>query len=142
MPSDLKRDDSFFAPHELQQALTKFGSSLSHPANKVLFQRGEKAHGLFLLQSGSAKVSIPGALDRSVGAGALLGVPGTLSRGIYSLSAQLLEESRVLFVPSERVSELLAAHPEIGFQMVQILSREIQAIRQRISELDRNTLLP
>jgi CRP-like cAMP-binding protein len=142
MPSSLKRDDSFLAPLELQQALQEYGSSLSHPANKTLFSRGEKAFGLFLLKSGSARLSIPGALDRSVGPGALLGVPGTLSRGIYSLTAELLEESQVLFVPSERVSELLAARPEIGFQMVQILSREVQAIRQRISELEGKAILP
>lgn len=77
-----------------------------------------------------------------MGVGALLGVPGTLSRGLYSLTAELLEESQVLFVPAARVSELLSAHPEIGFQMVQILSREVQAIRQRIAELDGTTLLP
>jgi CRP-like cAMP-binding protein len=77
-----------------------------------------------------------------VGPEALLGVPGTLSRGVYSLSARLMEESQVLFVPSARVSELLAAHPEIGFQMVQILSREVQTIRERIAELDGKALLP
>lgn len=142
MESELKGDDSFLAPPELQAALTKYGSSLSHPAHKRLFERGQRATGLFLLESGSARLSIPGALDRSVSAGALLGVPGTLSRGVYSLTAELLEESRVLFVPSERVSELLASHPEIGFQMVQILSREVQTIRQRISELEGKALLP
>jgi hypothetical protein len=36
----------------------------------------------------------------------------------------------------------LAAHPEIGFMMVQILSREVQTIRQRIAELDGTALLP
>jgi CRP-like cAMP-binding protein len=142
MEHEPKRDDSFLAPPELATALAEYGSCLSHPAQKLLFERGQRAYGLFLLQSGSARLSIPGALDRSVGAGALLGVPGTLSRGVYSLTAELLEESQVLFVPAERVSELLAAHPEIGFMMVQILSREVQTIRQRIAELDGTTLLP
>jgi len=139
---ELKRDDSFQAPTELADALRPYGSAMTHPSGKILFARGEKAYGLFLLLSGSARLSIPGALDRSVGPGSLLGVPGTLSKGIYSLSAELLEESQVLFVPSERVTALLAERPTIGFQMVQLLSREVQCLRQRITDLDSKTPLP
>ncbi len=131
---ELERDDAFLASPELAAALEPFGSELSLPANKMLFERGEKARGLYLLKSGSARLSVPGAIDRSVGPGALLGVPGTLSRGIYSLTAELLEESHVLFVPSEHISRLLAEHPDVGIQMVQILSREIQTIRDRITK--------
>lgn len=136
----LKRDDSFLAPPELAAALQPYGSVLSHPGGLHLFERGQKAYGLFLLRTGSVRLSVPGALDRSVGPGALLGVPGTLSKGIYSLSAELLEDSQVLFVPSERVAQLMTEHPEIGFMMVQLLSREIQALRQRIGELNNVTL--
>jgi len=142
MREQLKSDGSFVAPPELRQALVSYGSVLNHPAGKVLFARGEKAYGLFLLQSGSVRLSVPGALDRSVGPGSLLGVPGTLSKGVYSLSAELLEESEVLFVPSERVAALTTEHPEIGFQLVQMLSREIQELRQRIFELNGKGVLP
>ncbi|HWR16582.1 MAG TPA: Crp/Fnr family transcriptional regulator [Terriglobales bacterium] len=142
MYTELKRDDSFLAPLELASSLAGYGSTLSHPEHTILFERGQKARGLFLLRTGSVRLSVPGALDRSVGPGSLLGVPGTLSKGIYSLSAELLEESQVLFVPSERVAALMTEHPELGFQMVQLLSREIQALRQRIGELQNTTPLP
>lgn len=142
MPEPLKRDESFVAPPALREALLPYGSALNHPSGKVLFERGQKAYGLFLLQSGSARLSVPGALDRSVGPGALLGVPGTLSKGVYSLSAELLEESTVLFVPSERVAALTVERPEAGFQLVQLLSREIQELRQRIVELNGKAVLP
>jgi CRP-like cAMP-binding protein len=142
MPEQLKRDESFVAPLELREALVPYGSELNHPGGKVLFERGQKAYGLFLLRSGSARLSVPGALDRSVGPGALLGVPGTLSKGVYSLSAELLEESSVLFVPSERVATLTVEHPEAGFQLVKVLSREIQELRQRIVELNGKAVLP
>jgi hypothetical protein len=33
-------------------------------------------------------------------------------------------------------------HPEIGFQLVQVLSREIQELRQRIVELNGKAVLP
>ncbi len=131
----LERDDAFLASPELAEALEHYGSELSLPAEKMLFVRGEKAHGLYLLRSGSARLSVPGAIDRSVGPGALLGVPGTLSRGIYSLSAQLMEEAKVLFVPSEHISKLLAERPEVGMHMVEMLSKEIHAMRERISKL-------
>jgi CRP-like cAMP-binding protein len=142
MQEQLKRDDSFVAPLELRQALVPYGSVLNHARGKVLFERGQKAYGLFLLQSGSARLSVPPALARSVGPGSLLGVPGTLSKGVYSLSAELLEESSVLFVPAERVSALTVEHPEIGFQLVQLLSREIQELRHRIVELNGSAVLP
>lgn len=142
MPEQLKRDESFVAPAALREALLPYGSALNHPAGKVLFERGQKAYGLFLLQSGSARLSVPGALDRSVGPGALLGVPGTLSKGVYSLSAELLEESMVLFVPSDRVAALTIEHPEAGFQLVQLLSREIQELRHRIVQLSGKGVVP
>src|SRR5690348_14641559 len=113
MREQLKRDDSFQATDELIKALQPYGSVLSHPARKTLFKRGQQAHGIFLLETGSARLTIPGAIDRGVGPGALLGVPGTLSKGVYSLSAELLEESTVLFVPAERVVALLTDHPEV-----------------------------
>ena len=136
MADQLQRDNSFLAPKELIDALLEYGSALTHPENTRLFERGAGAKGLFLLQSGSVRLSIPGAIDCQVGPGSLLGVPATLSKGVYSLTADLLEESRVLFVPSERVTALLTEHPEIGFQMVQVLSHEIQALRQRIVDLN------
>jgi len=142
MQDQLKHDESFRASPELMDALVPYGSALNHPPHKVLFERGQKAFGLFLLQSGKARLSVPGALDRSVGPGSLLGVPGTLSKGVYSLSAELLEESQVLFVPSERVMALLTEHPDIGFQLVQLLSREIQELRQRIVQLNGKEQLP
>jgi CRP-like cAMP-binding protein len=142
MPAQLQRDNSFIASSELIEALLPYGSALGHPAHKVLFERGQKAYGLFLLQSGSARLSAPGAFDRSVGPGALLGVPGTLSKGVYSLSAELLEESQVLFVPSDRVTALLTEHPQIGFQLVQLLSREIQELRRRIVHFNGKELVP
>jgi CRP-like cAMP-binding protein len=142
MQEQLKHDDSFTASPELIQALLPYGSVMSHAAHKTLFERGQKAYGLFLLQTGSARLSVPGAYDRSVGPCALLGVPGTLSKGVYSLSAELLEESQVLFVPSERVAALLTDHPDIGFQLVQLLSREIQELRQRIVQWNGKEAIP
>jgi CRP-like cAMP-binding protein len=142
MQPKLKRDDSFQATRELIDAVQPYGSALNHPAGKILFKRGQQAHGIFLLKTGSARLSIPGALDRSVGPGALLGVPGTLSKGVYSLSAELLEESLVLFVPAERVISLLTEHPEVGYQLVQVLSREIQSLRERIVHWSGEEALP
>jgi CRP-like cAMP-binding protein len=65
-----------------------------------------------------------------------------LSKGIYSLSAEVLEESQVLFVPSQRVAALMTEKPAVGFQMVQLLSREVQALRERITVLDAEHPLP
>jgi CRP-like cAMP-binding protein len=142
MKQELQLDMSFNAPQELRDALQPYGSALNHPAHKVLFERGQKAYGLFLLKTGAARLSVPGALDRRVGPGALLGVPGTLSKGIYSLRAELLEESQVLFVPAERVTALMKEHPEIGFELVKLLSREIQALRERIVQMNGSAILP
>ena len=142
MQKQPKRDDSFQATTELIEALQPYGSAINHPAGKVLFKRGQQAQGIFLLKTGSARLTIPGALDRSVGPGAVLGVPGTLSKGVYSLSAELLEESRVHFVPAERVVALLTEHPEIGYQLVQVLSREIQSLRERIVHWSGKEALP
>jgi CRP-like cAMP-binding protein len=142
MQHQLKRDDSFKAAPELIRALERYGSALNHPAQKLLFERGQRAYGLFLLRTGSARLSIPGALDRSVGPSSLLGVPGTLAKGVYSLTAELLEESQVLFVPAERVAVLLTEHPEIGYQLLQVLSCEVQSLRERIGQLSGKEVLP
>src|SRR5215475_8120380 len=41
MMRQLDRDDAFLASTELAAALEAYGSELSHPAGKVLFERGE-----------------------------------------------------------------------------------------------------
>lgn len=131
-----KRDESFKASPELVSALQSYGSAITLPVHKLLFERGQKARGVYLLRSGSARLWVSRMMDFTVGPGSLLGVPGTLSKGVYSLSAELLEESQVLFVPSDRVTALLTEHPEIGYQLVQLLSREIQSLRHRIEDMN------
>jgi CRP-like cAMP-binding protein len=122
----------FQIPGELRQALEARGGIRECSAGSQLFERGKPATGVHLLVEGQVILTAPGMPDRVVGPGALLGVPGTLARGVYSLSAKAMQDTKALFVSAAKVMELMSENPQIGFHLLTLLSQEVQALRQQI----------
>jgi CRP-like cAMP-binding protein len=62
------------------------GSEIVHRAKStVLFRRGEKASGMFVVLSGKVRLDlvVDSAVGRTCGQGALVGLPSTLTRQKY-----------------------------------------------------------
>ena len=97
------------------------------PRSTVLFRRGEKASGMFVVLSGkvSLDVGVDSALARTSGPGALVGLPSTLTRHSYSMTATVTEDAELGFWSPDALDSLLRTHPELCQPLLAILGATI-----------------
>jgi CRP-like cAMP-binding protein len=127
---------NFNVSDDLKVHLESMASSVRKSKGTVLFHRGEKSTGMYLIREGRVALSLDHAngnySTRTVGPGCVIGVPGTLSGAGYSLTAKALEDCHLGFVPREKLLEFLRHNPENCFQLVEMLSKEIAEMRSAI----------
>jgi len=93
----LMADDA--ASANLQHVLEQRSERVCKPRSTVLFRRGDKASGMFVVLSGkvSLDLGVDSALCRTYGPGALVGLPSTLTRNNYSMTATVTEDAELVF---------------------------------------------
>src|SRR5512133_1101003 len=118
---------------ELQTELERLATIVLKPAGSFLFRRGDEVSGVFLIRSGRISLALdyetPVYPARLLGPGAVTGLPATVSGNPYSLTAKVVEDSELGFVPRAQVVECLKNKPSLCFQVMDILSDEIADIR-------------
>ncbi len=62
--------------------------------------------------------------------GSLLGLPATVSGKRYSLTAEVVAQSRLALLSPGRFKELLHDNPALGLIVVQMLAEEVSAVRK------------
>jgi hypothetical protein len=78
----------------------KVFEKIRRPKSTVLFRRGDKACGMFVVFTGkiSLDLGVDSIVGRSYGAGALVGLPSTLTRQNYSMTATVTEDAELGFL--------------------------------------------
>ena len=125
----------FSAPPHLCEVLEVIGAESSAAPGTFLFRRGDNSQGVFVIKSGRVRLSMEthrSALERTAGPGSVLGLPATMSGKPYSLTAEAMEISRYIFVDAYKVRDTLARNPELCFEVLGLLSREVQQLRERL----------
>ena len=119
-------------PARLQLALADGCKRICRPKSTVLFSRGEKAFGVFLVLSGS--VSLDTGIDkvpaRSYGAGAVVGLPATLTKRDYSMTATVSEDAELGFLPPQTLDSLMQNDPNLCQALLALLSERVLEIQQ------------
>jgi CRP-like cAMP-binding protein len=137
----IPRSTTFVADQELIGELAKISRPATMGPDRVLFRQGAPAHGLFIIKSGSAKLTLKSGrkiiLQILVSADSLLGVPAVVGSHPYSLTAAALRGAEVAYIPREDFSRLIAAAPHLMLKVVALLAGEVRSARQRISQIDR-----
>jgi len=120
------------APANLLTFLEQNCERMHKPRSAVLFRRGEKAFGMFLVFSGrvSLNIGIDEALARCYGAGALIGLPATLSKRIYSMTATVIEDAELGFLPPQVLESLMRDNPDLCQELLAILNERMLQIQQ------------
>ena len=104
-------------------ALRQHCARIRRPRGSVLFRRGEKASGMFVLFSGrvSLDFGVDSVLDCSCGPGALVGLFSAISRHTYSLTATVTDDAELGFVNSQGLDSLLHQCPHLCEELLMIL---------------------
>lgn len=126
---------AFAASQELCSALRAIGTANTVKEGTVLFRQGEEVKGVYVVNSGKVRLSLTDTTtgsvsDRFAQGGSVLGLPATMAGNAYSLTAEVRSAAEVVFVPRERVLELLRVQPTLCFEVVEILAQEVAHMRR------------
>jgi CRP-like cAMP-binding protein len=136
----------YTAPPDLHSALEQRGEKVRTPRTTVLFRRGEKAFGMFLIIQGTVSLDFgvdgSGALNSAHGPGALVGLPATLTGRNYSMTATVTNDAELRFISSQALKSLLREQPELCQQLLTILSAKIAQTEQATKAMVRKEKVP
>ena len=120
MASDLGVDD-------LQSALRLRAEKLNRPRSTVLFRRGERASGMFIVLRGKVSLDFgaDSAFARIYGPGALVGLPATLTRRDYAMTATVTEDAELGYWSFAALDSLLRKHPEYCKELLAVLGERM-----------------
>jgi CRP/FNR family cyclic AMP-dependent transcriptional regulator len=109
--------------------IERFARSRQLSRSAVLFSEGNAARGVFVLCSGSAKVSICSAdgrklIMRIARPGDVLGLYAGLTGRPFEATAEMLEPGRVSFVSRGDLVELIGRQEAFGLGLVQLFSEQ------------------
>lgn len=116
----------------LQITLEKQGERLHRPKSAVLFRRGERGRGMFIVLRGkvSLDIGVDSALARSYGPGALVGLPATLTRQNYSMTATVTEDAELGFWSFQALDSLLRQNPDFCQELLAVLGERMEENRR------------
>lgn len=115
------------APINLQTVLTQESEKVSKPKGSVLFQRGTEAFGMFVVLSGKVRLDfgVDSVFSRTYGPGALVGLPATITRRNYAMTATVTADAELGFWSFEALDSLLRTHPDFCRELLTILGERM-----------------
>jgi CRP-like cAMP-binding protein len=102
----------------LRYILEQNSGTVHKPKSAVLFRRGDKASGVVLSGRLTLDLGADSLLTRSYGAGALIGLPSTVTRQNYSMTATVTEDAELGFLSPDGLENLLRKNPDLCLPLV------------------------
>ena len=139
----LDATQTFWASDALRDALMALGERIDMAPGQVLFRQGEDVRGVFILLQGKVRLSLADRgifYQRWVSTGGVLGLPATMCLKPYSLSAEAEEPLSAVFIAHTTVKEFLRTRPDLCFEVVEILAREVREMRYATSAVAASTV--
>ena len=117
----------------MREQLLRLATAMSKAKGSILFQHGDAVLGLFLIRSGKVRLALDGANSsfpsRVLGPGSIAGLPATVAGSPYSLTAEVIEDAELAFVPRLALLECLQQNSQLCFEVMDMLSGEISQTR-------------
>lgn len=106
-----------FTPAEIKR-VEEISKKKHYLANQSIFQEGDEAAKLFLVESGSVKISKNGETEGilTIGQGGMFGEMPFLDGGGRSATATAIEETHLIEIPYTKLSTVLLNHPEMALK--------------------------
>ncbi|AKM09970.1 Crp/Fnr family transcriptional regulator [Croceicoccus naphthovorans] len=130
---DLLPQGSLFADcsdEELGEIVAR-GQVRQFPAGKEIMAQGEEGDALFILLSGTARVSVLAANGREIvldyaEAGEVLGEIAMIDGGLRTASVHAFTECEALRLTRGAFAELTERHPQMAMRLMQALARRLR----------------
>jgi len=127
-------------PAESLRAFDEIKLLASYPRSATLFTEGRPVRGIYILCDGRAKLTICAENGkrltlRIAGPGEVLGLGATLSNTPYEVSAELLDNSQVVFVRRKELLRFLREHPLVCMEVVRMLSQDLHGAYERVRSI-------
>lgn len=115
-------------PQNVLATLDHISSAAIYPRDAILFAEGQKPRGVFVICNGRVKLSTNSANGKSIivrvaEAGAIVGLPGTISGKPYELTAEALEPLQANFIPRDAFLQFLRQHGEAALGVAEMLNQ-------------------
>jgi len=122
--------------HDFEQALRAVMTRRVFPTGATIYEHGNTAEGIYLLETGAVRVSLPLSdtqtqLLEVAGAGAILGLSESLSGEHYRVTAEAEETTTASFITSKEFVELLETRHDFCIQVVRMLSENLHGLYHR-----------
>lgn len=131
-----RRSAAFVVCAELKAEWERRVSSVSKPRGAVLFQRGDQVSGAFLIHKGKVALELDPASaiypTRTLGPGCVAGLPATVSGAAYSLTAKVVHDCELAYIPRKQVIKLLGANSRLCLLAMEMVSQEISRMRSAV----------
>ncbi len=114
-------------------------------AGELLFSEGDPCSGLYVVQSGNVRIFKSAASGREQvlaieGPGSSIAELPVFDGGNYPASAQVLNESTVLFVSKQAFQSLCLQHPEVALKVLKVVGARLRRLVGIIEELSFTTV--
>ena len=141
MTCDSRPDRPFCdMPTDALKDFDQIKSIANYPRRAVLFAEGRPVRGIYILCDGRAKLSIGAESGKKLtlriaGPGEVLGLGAVMSNTPYEVTAEVIDDSQVVFVRRKELMKFLRARPAICMQVVCMLSQDLHGAYERVRNI-------
>jgi CRP-like cAMP-binding protein len=109
----------------------------TYTEGQMLFQEGHTAWGLFYIRKGKVKIYKYGSdgkeqIIRIAGAGEFVGYTALLNDMKYHVSAAVIEETTLVFIPRQDFLDTFSQDPKVAQHFTHLLCRDLVTTEQRL----------
>jgi CRP-like cAMP-binding protein len=129
---DAPSSKPFCISPQLACRLNEIGARVEASAGTIIFAAGEDLRGVYLVLNG--RVALWHGPDnlrvtRIAESGCLLGLPATIRRKPYSLSAEAVQDTTLSLISPEQFRGLIESDSAIATEIISLLGEELVALR-------------
>lgn len=136
------RDTGIIAdlPDDRLEDFYECGSAAIYKARQLVFHEGTPATGLFILCYGAVRLYQSDRFGREyllgvAGPGDVLGEMPLDPSELYSVSAEVLTESQLCYLPRDKLIQFIQIHPLVGVRLISALSKALSTARKKVRDI-------
>lgn len=125
---------------EVMEKIANISSEEEYTKDTVLFEKGEEAESLYILEQGALNLVIKNGGSLIYGlteSGQVFGWSSMVESGVYTASGVCATDLKAVKIEREKLERVFDRHPEVGFK---VLKRLAGVISQRLSNAYRDLL--